>query len=1056
MSRKAFMVVLAVVCLALPALAQKITVKGTVVDSTGEPLIGATVLAKGTTMGTSTDIDGNFAIEVPANATLTFSYVGCNPQEVAVDGRTNIDVTMSENSVILKEVVAIGYGVVKKSDATGSVAVIRPDDVEAATAKSVQDLLVGASPGVTVTTNGGNPTGSATIRIRGGSSISASNDPLIVIDGVPASDGDMIVGTGVSALTSLNPNDIESMTVLKDASATAIYGSRASNGVILVTTKKGSSGRPKVAFAANWHYAKARKTLKVLDGNQYRALANKLFGDDPTYAEHLKDLGKENTNWQDLILRGSFSQDYSLSVSGTAGFLPYRVSVGFSDNNGIIRNNKMQRTTVGINLSPKFFNGLLSINANATGSYINLKGYGNEGLVASAMSYNPTVSPYMTYNMAPGSVGQLFNGYYYYLPNGQIIDQGQGNNNPLASLNSYDKSGKTLSSTGNLQIDYALHFLPELHLNLNLGYEFSKADQQTISQPGSRGAWSDTALANMKTADKAHSAAAAGTLWEWSQINRNTLLDFYLNYRKEFAAIQSKLDVTAGYSWQRFFYKGGNRTKVNSLGYITDNGKIPVNDQGQYLLQWDEGSKDLIGQYVTNSQSNWSAPNQLISFFGRLNWTLQDTYLLTFTIRDDGSSRFSKNNRWALFPSLALGWKVSNMPVFEPVRGWWNDLKLRLGWGLTGQQNVGGAFPYLATYTFSNGAFQYPAPDGKGYKVDPETGKPAPDGWIYPLYPNGYDESLKWETTETWNVGLDFGFLENRITAAVDWYLRKTRDLLYGANIAGTGTAATITRNIGSMQNMGVELTLTARPVVTKNFTWTTGFNWAYNNSKITKLTGDNAADSQPARGLPIGTGGYIQYFVVDQEPYAFRVMEQVYDKAGDPIPGVYVDQNNDGVINDDDFVYYHSPAPKHTFSWNNTFTFYNFDLGFALRANLGNYVYNGPKASYGFTSQMTQYGWNNVLDNTFLYGDISSDSYHYYSSYYVENASFLRCDNISLGYTFDEICKNKVGLRVFAVVQNPFVITKYKGIDPEVFSGIDSSVYPNPTTYTLGVTLNF
>ena len=1036
MSRKAFMVVLAVVCLALPALAQKITVKGTVVDSTGEPLIGATVLAKGTTMGTSTDIDGNFAIEVPANATLTFSYVGCNPQEVAVDGRTNIDVTMSENSVILKEVVAIGYGVVKKSDATGSVAVIRPDDVEAATAKSVQDLLVGASPGVTVTTNGGNPTGSATIRIRGGSSISASNDPLIVIDGVPASDGDMIVGTGVSALTSLNPNDIESMTVLKDASATAIYGSRASNGVILVTTKKGSSGRPKVAFAANWHYAKARKTLKVLDGNQYRALANKLFGDDPTYAEHLKDLGKENTNWQDLILRGSFSQDYSLSVSGTAGFLPYRVSVGFSDNNGIIRNNKMQRTTLGINLSPKFFNGLLSINANATGSYIKLKGYGNEGLVASAMSYNPTVSPYLTYNMAPGSVGQLFNGYYYYLPNGQIIDQGQGNNNPLASLNSYDKSGTTLSSTGNLQIDYALHFLPELHLNLNLGYEISKADQKTISQPGSRGAWSDTNLADM-------GSAAAGTLWEWSQINRNTLLDFYLNYRKEFAAIQSKLDVTAGYSWQRFFYKGGNRTSVNSLGYITNSGKIPTNEAGQYLLQWDEASRSNIGKYVTNSQSNWSAPNQLISFFGRLNWTLQDTYLLTFTIRDDGSSRFSKNNRWALFPSLALGWKVSNMPVFEPVRGWWNDLKLRLGWGLTGQQNVGGAFPYLATYTFSNGAFQYPSPDGKG-------------GWIYPLYPNGYDESLKWETTETWNVGLDFGFLNNRITAAVDWYLRKTRDLLYGANIAGTGTAATITRNIGNMQNMGVEFTLTARPVVTKNFTWSTGFNWAYNNSKITKLTGNNASDSQPARGLPVGTGGYIQYFTVDQEPYAFRVMEQVYDNSGNPIPGVYVDQNGDGQVTDDDYIYYHSPAPKHTFAWNNNFMFYNFDLGFVLRANLGNYVYNGPKASYGFTSQMTQYGWNNVLADTFLYGDLAGDKYHYYSSYFVENASFLRCDNISFGYTFDDLLKNKVGLRVFAVVENPFVITKYKGIDPEVFSGIDSSVYPNPTTYTLGVTLNF
>ena len=1035
MSRKAFMVVLAVVCLALPALAQKITVKGTVVDSTGEPLIGATVLAKGTTMGTSTDIDGNFAIEVPANATLTFSYVGCNPQEVAVDGRTNIDVTMSENSVILKEVVAIGYGVVKKSDATGSVAVIRPDDVEAATAKSVQDLLVGASPGVTVTTNGGNPTGSATIRIRGGSSISASNDPLIVIDGVPASDGDMINGTGVGALTMLNPNDIESMTVLKDASATAIYGSRASNGVILVTTKKGTSGRPKVAFSANWHYAKARKTLKVLNGDEYRALANALYGDKPEYEEQLKELGTENTNWQDLILRGSFSQDYSLSVSGTVGPLPYRVSVGWSDNNGIIRDNKMQRTTAGFNLSPKFFNGLLSINANVTGSYIKLKGYGNEGLVAAAMSYNPTISPYREYPMAEGSVGMLFNGYYYYTPGGNINDQGQGNSNPLASLKSYNKNGTTLSSTGNLQIDYALHFLPDLHLNLNLGYEVSKSTQTTDAIAGSRGQWGNTTLAEM-------GSTAAATRWDWWQLNRNTLLDFYINYRKYFDAIQSNLDVMAGYSWQRFSYLGHNGTTITGLGYVTDNGKIPQID-GRYSLTWDKTSEGNIGKQVKNSYSEWSAPNQLISFFGRLNYTLQDTYLLTFTLRDDGSSRFSKKNRWGLFPSLALGWKISNMPVFEVWRGWWNDLKLRMGWGLTGQQNVGGAFPYLATYTFSNGAFQYPSPDGKG-------------GWIYPLYPNGYDESLKWETTETWNVGLDFGFLNNRITAAVDWYLRKTRDLLYGANIAGTGTAATITRNIGNMQNMGVEFTLTARPVVTKNFTWSTGFNWAYNNSKITKLTGNNASYSRPARGLPVGTGGYIQYFTVDQEPYAFRVMEQVYDNSGNPIPGVYVDQNGDGQVTDDDYIYYHSPAPKHTFAWNNNFMFYNFDLGFVLRANLGNYVYNGPKASYGFTSQMTQYGWNNVLADTFLYGDLAGDKYHYYSSYFVENASFLRCDNISFGYTFDDLLKNKVGLRVFAVVENPFVITKYKGIDPEVFSGIDSSVYPNPTTYTLGVTLNF
>lgn len=1029
LNRKALTAILMVLCMVFPALAQNVTVTGVVYDPDMEPAIGASVMIEGTSKGVATNFDGEFSLEMPADGSIVVSYVGAETQTIALDGRTNLEIYLQNSGVNLDELVVIGYGVVKKEDATGSIAVIKPDDVEAGIAKSVQDMLVGASPGVTVTTNGGNPTGSASIRIRGGSSISASNDPLIVIDGVPQSNHDR---NGVSPLTMVNPQDIESMTILKDASATAIYGSRASNGVIIIQTKKGSSGRPKVNFSANWHSSKARKTLKVYDGPEYKELANKLYPNSP----NLGELGNENTDWQDLILRRSFSQDYNLSVAGTYKWLPYRVSVGFSDNNGIINKNEMQRTTVGISLNPKFLDNKLSVNVNLNGTYIDLKGFGNEGLVGAAMSYNPTISPYKQYNMAPGSVGQLYNGYYFWMQDGVANSEGQGKSNPMSSLNEYSNQGTTYSSTGNIQIDYAFHFLPDLHANLNLGYEVTRAFQYSESAPGSRGQWLNGGLGNM-------GSYAAGTEYKWRQLNRNTLLDFYLNYRKTVDEIHSNFDVMAGYSWQRFSYVGRNNTYITTMGYQTNNGKVPYDPEtGLYTLLWDESSKANIGKPVTNAYGYWCAPQQLVSFFGRFNYSFMDTYLLTFTLRDDASSRFSKSTRWGLFPSVALGWRISQNEFFNDIRGWWNDFKLRLGWGQTGQQDVGGYFPYLATYTTSKGAFKYPNPTGG-------------EDWIAPLYPNGYDESLKWETTTTWNAGLDFAFMNNRITAAADWYLRDTKDLLYRANIAGTGTAASITRNIGSMRNTGFEITVTARPVVQENFTWTTGINWAYNDAKITELTGDSASDSQPARGLPVGTGGDIQYFTVNQAPFAFRVMEQVYDNSGNPIPGVYVDQNQDGTINDDDYIYYHNPAPKHTFSWNNNFTWKNWDLGFVLRANLGNYVYNGPKASYGYTAQMTQYGWNNIMKDIFLYSDLANDGYHYFSSYFVENASFLRCDNISLGYTFDDLLKNKVNLRVFGVVENPFVITKYKGIDPEVFSGIDSSVYPNPTTFTLGLTLN-
>ena len=1029
MNRRAWLAIFMVICLSFPALAQKITVTGTVVDNFGEPLMGASVIAEGAASGVGTDLDGNFRIEVEPNAVLIVSYIGFETQRINVDGRTHIDVVLQESAVMLQEVVAIGYGVVKKSDATGSVAVIKPDDIEAGLATSTQDLLVGASPGVVVTPDGGNPTGGASIRIRGGSSLSASNDPLIVIDGVPQTNQSN--GGGMNALTMVNPANIESMTILKDASATAIYGSRASNGVIIITTKKGQSGRPQVNFAANFAVNTARKTLNLMNGTEFAETVRKYLGESS-----VAQLGYNgtiyNTDWQKEVLRTTFSHDYSLSVGGTAGVLPYRVNVSYTNNQGILKTSSMERTTVGLNLSPKFFNGLLQINANVQGTYARV-GNADTGAIGGAASMDPT-KPVRNNIKMDGNTGlMVYNGFYNYSPAG-IFDR-NGAQNPVQLIEDVDSHNKTWSSSGNLQIDYALHFLPDLHLNLNLGYQVSKNDREAITAANSVMAWQNDGLAGSN-------AAGAAALNRWHEIQQNTLLDFYANYRKNFEAIKSNIDAMVGYSWQRMNYFGRENNYVHSLGFVNAAGQNGFTyNNGTYFM--DYNTTNNIGKVINNAPDNrWGSPLQLISFFGRLNYTFDDTYLLTFTLRDDASSRFSKNTRWGLFPSLALGWKIINNDFMEGVRGWMNDFKLRLGWGQTGQQDIGSFFPYMPIYTDSYKAgFQYISSTGQ---------------WINVLYPQAYDQNIKWETTTTWNAGLDFAFLNNRITASLDWYLRNTTDLLANTPALGMNTSNYLTTNIGSLRNVGIEFNITARPVVTSDFTWTSGLNIAWNRNKITALTGDAATSvvSAPDRDLPSGTGGKLQWFLVGEPAFTYRVYQQVYDNDGNPVPNQYVDQNGDGTIDDKDLINFHSPEPKVTFAWNNTFNYKNWDFGISLRANLGNWVYNNPRYERTNLAKVDQYGLNNLIRDEFLF--TTNPEQLKLSDYFVENAAFLRCDNITVGYTFDKLLDNKLNLRLFGACQNPFVITKYKGLDPEVFSGIDNNVYPRPVTFTLGLVATF
>lgn len=1007
--------------------AQTITVSGVVSDPSGEPLIGASILAQGTTVGTSTNIDGEYTINVAPDATLVVSYVGYDTQNVPVNGRTSINVTMQENSVMLNEVVAIGYGTVKKSDATGSVAVIKPDEIEAGLATSVQDMLVGQTPGVVVTQAGG-PEGGGTIRIRGGSSLNASNDPLIVVDGVPLSNAGM-GGLG-NSLGMISPENIESMTILKDASATAIYGSRASNGVIIITTKKGKSGKPTVNFAANLYVNTARKTWKVLDANQFRSLLESRGMDAALAAT-----GDANTDWQDEVLRTTVSSDYSLSVGGTAGWLPYHAEISYTNNNGIIKTSKMDRVTMGFNLSPKFFDNHLSVNANVKGYYIR-NNFGDAGALSSAISFDPTHPVRSNEPIVSGNSGfqYLYNGYYEVHNNGTLNDNAALN--PMGLLEQRDNHANVYRSNGNLQLDYSLHFLPDLHLNLNLGYDVMKSNLV------------DNWAANSATAYKNHEHYGGAYNFDQYQFRSNTLLNFYLNYKKEVESIYSNFDVTAGYDWQRF-YNDGHYTGANgNSGYRVSPGLntptyLGKNEAGQqtYGVTINESTIPLLGQNFQNDgvssdgDYHWADRYQLLSFFGRLNYTFKDRYLLTVTVRGDATSRFAKDKRWGVFPAVALGWKINQEAWMQGAAGWLSDLKLRLGWGKTGQQEIGETINYMALYAIASPSVSYPN---------------GTNGWYLPVYARGYNPDLTWETTTSWNAGLDFGFLNNRITGSIEYYKSKTTDLLaYVAVPAGSSTTNMLNRNIGSLENYGVEFNIAAKPIVTNDFTWTLSYNVGWNHNEITELT--TGASQLKTGGISGGNGNTVQIHAEGHPASSFYLFQQVYDESGAPLEGVYVDQNGDGQLDDSDKIINKSPDPKVTMTFGSQFRYKKWDLGFNIRASIGNYVYNNVLSTKAVYNDLFTYGLNNVVENDYYF-----EQPRYMSDYYLRNASFVRCDNITLGYTWDNLLNDKLRLRLFGAVQNPFVITKYKGVDPEVFGGIDNSVYPRATTYSLGLVATF
>lgn len=1011
--------------LTVSSFAQTNAVKGHVKDASGEPIMGATITVNGKAVGI-TDMDGNFSVDAAPGAKITFTYLGMTPQTVKAS--SNMNITLEDDSKALNEVVVIGYGVAKKSDLTGSVTAIKPDSKNKGVVVNAQDMLTGKVAGVNITSNDGTPGGGAKIRVRGGSSLNASNDPLIVIDGL-AMDNDGVKGLS-NLLSVVNPQDIESFSVLKDASATAIYGSRGSNGVIIITTKKGRKGqKPTVSYSGSITISEKKNTIDVLNADEFRATVEKLYGKD---SEAYSALGTANTNWQDLIYRTAISHNHNITVSGAAKSLPYRVSVGYTDQQGIVKTSDFKRATASLNLNPSFFQDHLTLNLNAKGMYARTL-YTDGSVVSAAVRMDPTQDPYnftseyhknqlrdKDGNSLLDQTLKNYGGYFQWSKKAEYgdntwpftYDSTTQMPNPLSLLDQGSQIAHSRSFIGSADIDYKVHGFEDLRLHATLGADISKGRQ------------------SQSFATSCTNALYYGSYGGEEILKRNLSLSAYAQYYKDFNKIHH-FDIMAGYEWQHFW-----RSKNNDyVGYYPET----------------NNDASLAGTERPHTPYSEKSESYLVSFFGRANYTLLDRYFLTATVRDDGSSRFKEH--WAWFPSFAFAWKA-NEEAFLKNANWLSDLKLRLGYGKTGQQAGSiGDYEWIPSYSISTGT--------NGFYPVTGTGE---------LYrPNNYRPDLKWETTSTYNVGLDWGILDQRLSGSVDWYYRKTTDLLNYAPLSSmAGYKNQAWQNIGSLKNTGVEAAITWRAIQTKDWFWTMTYNFTYNKNEITDLNGvsENGA---PVVNTNIkvgdGSGAYLQANQVGYAMNSYYVYQQVYDKNGKPIENCVVDRNGDGKINESDKYLYKSPAAPVTMGFSSRLEYKNWDFGFSLRASIGNYVYNNVEQSMSnmntgewFSNSLKYFSnrMKSTVERNWQTYEITSKL----SDYYVKNASFLKCDNITLGYSFNNLFKSSgwhgLSGRAYATASNVFTITNYDGLDPEVGDGNDNNLYPRPFSVVVGLSLNF
>lgn len=955
------------------------TVTGTVIDETGEPLIGATVKVVGKSIGAITDFDGHYSLTVPTDTKqLSFSYVGY--KDYIADITSNvINVTMKPNSKVLDEVVVIGYGVRKKDDLTGSVSSVGEKDFNKGVISSPEELVNGKIAGVQIVNSGGSPTSGATIRVRGGASLNASNDPLIVIDGVPMEVGGSVSGSG-NFLSLINPNDIESMTILKDASSTAIYGSRASNGVIIITTKKGKGDGIKISFQTTNSVSTKTKTSDMLSTDEFIGIVNELG------TEHQKSLlGDTRTDWNDQIFQTAFGTDNNLSISGRAtSWLPFRVSAGAYSQDGILKTDNVKRFTGNMNLTPSFFNDELRFQFGLKATYSKNR-FADTDAIWGGATLNPTIPVY--------SGNDAFGGYNEAVDaNGVPVTGALAN--AVGRLNQYKSTSDVYRVIGNVDVDWNIRWVKGLRLHATGGYDWSKGEGHVVVP---------------KEAFSFYTTGGRDYIYG-PQKNYNRLLTLYANYNRDFDAIDSNIDATFGYDYQYWKYATPFYAELNTEGV---------------------------------QQSTTAATDQrhsLISYYGRLNYTLMKRYLLTATVRRDGSSRFAKDNRWGTFPSVALAWRVSQENFFEPLRGIVNDFKLRASYGVTGQQDGIGNYGYIPVYTAGL--------DGAQYQFG---GKP-----VYTYRPEAYNPDLKWETTKSWNYGFDLSLLNNRFTLSADYYTRKTENLLATVPVpAGTNFDKAMLENVGNVDSKGLELAVTAHVVDTKDWSWNVTANAAWQRVRIKNLTLTPGAPSPDTEVGPWIDSYQMQVFSTDYAPYSFYLYKQLYDQeTGRPIEGMYADLDGDGQITTKDRYHHHSPAPDWILGFSTSLSYKKWTLSTSMRANIGGYIFNGMAMNTGAWETMSynDYQLNN-LNRSFL--DTRFQRRQYLSDYYLENASFLKMDNLQLAYDFGKVYKG-LNLHVSAMLQNVFTITKYKGVDPESMNGVDTAIYPRPRTFSVTVGLNF
>ena len=953
--------------------AQQITVKGTVKDGSGQPLMGASVLVKGTSHGTAADFDGNFELKVDKGVTLVVSSVGYKSREVAAKAGT-MNIVLQEDTQQLEDVVVIGYGAIKKKDLTGSVNLVTDKDFNKAPAVNADQLIQGKIAGVQMTSASGAPGEGQTIRIRGNGSLSLTSNPLIVIDGVPMNDGG--VGGSRSIFNSINPEDIESMTVLKDASSTAIFGSRAANGVIMITTKKGKANQDlKISFNTSIALQDVNDYVDVMNANQFRQTVKGL--NNPA-AEAL--LGNADTNWQKEIYQTAPMSNSTLVLSGAYKTLPYRVSVGHSYADGVLRTDNFKRTNAKISLNPTFFDKSLKLELNANGTYMQNR-FANKDAIGAAVEYDPTQSVF-------GGLAK-YGGYHAWVNpnNGSRYDLAP--NNPMAMLKFLDDSSKVYRFIGNAKVDYTLPFFKDITASVNVGIDYSKGEGDKITDRRMPTSTPDFDGAKTTYTNKA----------------TNKLFDAYINYMKDIKETHN-IGLMIGHSYQSF--------------------------------EFDDNSTDY--SYFTNPGDNKEVPNinksrnVLMSFFGRANYSYKNRYLFTATLRADASSKLNPDDRWGYFPSVALAWNVSNENFLKDNKTL-NELKLRFGYGEVGNVNGLGDYLFLTNYTRSQ--------DGASYQLG--------DSFYQTYRPGVTNKNLRWEVGNTLNAGIDFGLLDNLITGTLDVYRKQTKDLIAETTIDPfTNFKNRVNANVGDMENKGIELGLTVTPIrnIEKNIRWSFNYNIAYNENKITRMP-----DDQPTGGISGGTGNRVQLHREGETPYSFFVYQQVYDAQGNPVENAFVDRNGNGKIDEGDRYLYKSPFAPVTMGFGTDLNYKNWDLNITTRANIGNYVYNNTQ------SRLDQFG--EITANSGFLRNIKANSnfqrhndQSWLSDYYLENASFFKLDNITLGYTFPHT--DKMYIRLYGTVQNVLTITKYSGLDPEVYGGIDNNFYPRPQTYLLGLNVNF